>query len=504
MAKEYVLAIDQGTTSSRAMLFNHDGTVAGVAQQEHEQIYPQAGWVEHDPKEIWDKTQQVTAQVLRDNNLSADNIAAVGITNQRETTVIWDKNTGEPVYNAIVWQDTRTQPIVTRWKEEGYEDEIKPKTGLVIATYFSGTKIAWILENVDGARERAERGDLLFGNTDTWVIWNLTGGVNGGSHVTDYTNASRTMLFNLANTDWDDAILRELNIPKSMLPELRPSSDREFYGQTTGDGALGGQVPVCGDAGDQQAALFGQTCFDVGQAKNTYGTGNFLLQNTGQEVVPSKSGLLTTGFYALEKGNSYYALEGSIAITGAAVQWLRDNLKLIASADETEEIAQSVDDAGGAVFVPAFSGLFAPYWDERARGAIVGLTRYVNRAHLVRATLESMCYQSRDVADAVEQDSGKPLPDLRVDGGAVKNNFLMQLQADILGIPVIRPQVQETTALGAAYLAGLAVGYWSDREEMRQNWQVDRTFEPQWSEDQRESGYAQWKKAIERTRGWVD
>jgi glycerol kinase len=504
MAKEYVLAIDQGTTSSRAMLFNHDGTVAGVAQQEHEQIYPQAGWVEHDPKEIWAKTQQVVAQVLRDNNLSADNIAAVGITNQRETTVIWDKNTGEPVYNAIVWQDTRTQPIVSRWKEEGYEDEIKPKTGLVIATYFSGTKIAWILENVDGARERAERGDLLFGNTDTWVIWNLTGGVNGGSHVTDYTNASRTMLFNLANTDWDDAILRELNIPKSMLPELRPSSDREFYGQTTGDGALGGQVPVCGDAGDQQAALFGQTCFDVGQAKNTYGTGNFLLQNTGQEVVPSKSGLLTTGFYALEKGNSYYALEGSIAITGAAVQWLRDNLKLIASADETEEIAKSVDDAGGAVFVPAFSGLFAPYWDERARGAIVGLTRYVNRAHLVRATLESMCYQSRDVADAVEQDSGKPLPDLRVDGGAVKNNFLMQLQADILGIPVIRPQVQETTALGAAYLAGLAVGYWSDREEMRQNWQVDRTFEPQWSEDQRESGYAQWKKAIERTRGWVD
>jgi glycerol kinase len=504
MAKEYVLAIDQGTTSTRAMLFNHDGTVAGVAQEEHEQIYPQAGWVEHDPKEIWERTQQVTGQVLRDKGISADNVAAVGITNQRETTVIWDKNTGEPVYNAIVWQDTRTQPIVSRWKEEGYEDEIKPKTGLVIATYFSGTKIAWILENVDGARERAERGDLLFGNTDTWVIWNLTGGVNGGSHVTDYTNASRTMLFNLAETDWDDAILAELNIPKAMLPELRPSSDRDFYGQTTGDGALGGQVPVCGDAGDQQAALFGQACFDVGQAKNTYGTGNFLLQNTGQQVVPSKSGLLTTGFYALERGNSYYALEGSIAITGAAVQWLRDNLKLIASADETEEIAQSVEDSGGAYFVPAFSGLFAPYWDERARGAIVGLTRYVNRAHLVRATLESMCYQSRDVAEAVEQDSGKPLPDLRVDGGAVKNNFLMQLQADILGIPVIRPQVQETTALGAAYLAGLAVGYWSDREEMRQNWQVDRTFEPQWSEDQREAGYAQWKKAIERTRGWVD
>jgi glycerol kinase len=357
---------------------------------------------------------------------------------------------------------------------------------------------------VDGARERAERGDLLFGNTDTWVIWNLTGGVNGGRHITDYTNASRTMLFNLENTDWDDGILEKLDIPRSMLPELRPSSDRETYGSTRADGAFGGEVPIAGDAGDQQAALFGQACFDVGQAKNTYGTGNFLLQNTGKQVVPSKSGLLTTGFYALEKGDSYYALEGSIAITGAAVQWLRDNLKMISNAAETEEIAQSVEDSGGAIFVPAFSGLFAPYWDERARGAIVGLTRYVNRAHLVRATLESECYQSRDVVEAVEQDSGKRLEDLRVDGGSVKNNFLMQLQADVLGIPVIRPQVQETTALGAAYLAGLATGYWSSLDEMRENWQVDRTFEPQWSEDQRETGYTQWKKAIERTRGWVD
>jgi glycerol kinase len=504
MANEYVLAIDQGTTSTRTMLFNHDGTVAGVAQEEHEQIYPQAGWVEHDPKEIWEKTQRVTAQALRDKGITHESIAAVGITNQRETTVVWDKNTGEPVYNAIVWQDTRTQPIVSAWKEEGYEDEIKQKTGLVIATYFSGTKIAWILENVPGARERAERGELLFGNTDTWLIWNLTGGVNGGKHITDYTNASRTMLFNLERTDWDDHLLDRLNIPRSMLPELRPSSDSTFYGLTTADGVFGGEIPVCGDAGDQQAALFGQTCFDVGQAKNTYGTGCFLLQNTGQQVVPSKYGLLTTGFYALERGRSFYALEGSIAITGAAVQWLRDNLKLIASADETEEIAKSVEDSGGAYFVPAFSGLFAPYWDERARGVIVGLTRYVNRAHLVRATLESICYQTRDVADAVEKDSGKALPDLRVDGGAVKNDFLMQLQADILGIPVIRPQVQETTALGAAYLAGLATGYWSSLDEMRQNWQVDRVFEPQWSEDQRESGYAQWKKAIERTRGWVD
>jgi glycerol kinase len=504
MANEYVLAIDQGTTSTRAMLFNHNGTVAGVSQEEHEQIYPRAGWVEHDPKEIWDKTQAVTSQLLSDKGITFEALAAVGITNQRETTVVWDRNTGEPVYNAIVWQDTRTQPIVSQWKDEGYEDEIKPKTGLVIATYFSGTKIAWILENVDGARQRAEAGELLFGNTDTWLIWNLTGGTNGGQHITDYTNASRTMLFNLANTDWDDHILERLDIPKSMLPELRPSSDRETYGSTTSGGVFGGEVPICGDAGDQQAALFGQTCFDVGQAKNTYGTGNFLLQNTGQQVVPSKSGLLTTGFYALERGKSYYALEGAIAITGAAVQWLRDNLKLIASADETEEIAKSVEDSGGAYFVPAFSGLFAPYWDEKARGAIVGLTRYVNRAHLVRATLESMCYQSRDVAEAVEQDSGKPLPDLRVDGGAVKNNFLMQLQADILGIPVIRPQVQETTALGAAYLAGLATGYWSSPDEMRENWQVDRVFEPQWSEDQRETGYTQWKKAIERTRGWVE
>jgi glycerol kinase len=504
MAKDFVLAIDQGTTSTRTMLFNHDGTSAGVAQEEHEQIYPKAGWVEHDPKEIWEKTQKVTAQALKDKHLTFENIAAVGITNQRETTVVWDKRTGEPVYNAIVWQDTRTQPIVSRWKEEGYEDEIKPKTGLVIATYFSGTKIAWILENVEGARERAEAGDLLFGNTDTWVIWNLTGGVNGGQHITDYTNASRTMLFNLANTDWDDAILDKLAIPKSMLPELRPSSDAAFYGQTSRDGVFGGEVPICGDAGDQQAALFGQACFDKGQAKNTYGTGNFLLQNTGTDVVPSKNGLLTTGFYALEKGKSFYALEGSIAITGAAVQWLRDNLKLITSADETEQIAQTVEDSGGAYFVPAFSGLFAPYWDEKARGALVGLTRYVNRAHLVRATLESMCYQSRDVAEAVEQDSGKRLPDLRVDGGAVKNNFLMQLQADILGIPVIRPQVQETTALGAAYLAGLATGYWSSLDEMRDNWQVDRQFDPRWSQDQRESGYAQWKKAIERTRGWLE
>src|SRR5919112_984102 len=501
---DYILAIDQGTTSTRTIIFDKKGSIVATGQLEHEQIFPRAGWVEHDPMEIWHNTREVIGNALGKADLTRHDIAAVGITNQRETTVVWDKNTGEPVYNAIVWQDTRTQPIVSQWKNEGYEDEIKPKTGLVIATYFSGTKIAWILENVEGARERAERGDLLFGNTDTWLIWNLTGGVNGGRHITDYTNASRTMLFNLADTDWDDSILDTLGIPRSMLPELRPSSDRETYGSTTSDGALGGEVPIAGDAGDQQAALFGQACFDVGQAKNTYGTGNFLLQNTGQQVVPSKSGLLTTGFYALEKGNSFYALEGSIAITGAAVQWLRDNLKMIKDANETEEIAQSVEDSGGAIFVPAFSGLFAPYWDERARGVIVGLTRYVNRAHLVRATLESECYQSRDVVEAVAQDSGKRLEDLRGDGCPVKNNFLMQLQADILGIPVIRPQVQETTALGSAYLAGLATGYWSSLDEMRENWQGDRTLEPSWSEEQRENGYALWKKAIERTRGWVD
>ena len=484
------------------MLFQHNGTSAGVAQEEHEQIYPQAGWVEHDPKEIWEKTQQVTSQVLRDNNLTADNIAAVGITNQRETTVVWDKNTGEPVYNAIVWQDTRTQPIVSQWKEEGYEDEIKPKTGLVIATYFSGTKIAWILENVEGAgagragrsavRQHRHLGDL----------------------EPDRRGQRRPSHHRLHQRLPDDAVqlerhrLGRRHPGEAEHPQVDAARAAAVLGprdlrQHTGDGALGGEVPIAGDAGDQQAALFGQACFDVGQAKNTYGTGNFLLQNTGQQVVPSKSGLLTTGFYALEKGNSFYALEGSIAITGAAGQWLRDNLKMISNAAETEEIAQSVEDSGGASS-PAFSGLFAPYWDERARGVIVGLTRYVNRAHLVRATLESECYQTRDVVEAVEQDSGKRLEDMRVDGGSVKNNFLMQLQADILGIPVIRPQVQETTALGAAYLAGLATGYWSSLDEMRENWQVDRTFEPQWSEDQRETGYAQWKKAIERTRGWVD
>jgi len=503
-AGPFIAAIDQGTTSSRCIVFDRDGRIVSVDQKEHEQIFPKPGWVEHNATEIWTNVQEVVDSAVAKAGITAADVKAIGITNQRETTVLWDKRTGKPVHNAIVWQDTRTDVLCKKLGGDAGQDRWRRETGLPLAAYFAGPKIAWILENVEGARERAERGDLLFGNTDTWLIWNLTGGVNGGRHITDYTNASRTMLFNLANTDWDDHILAELGIPRSMLPELRPSSDRETYGSTLGDGALGGQVPIAGDAGDQQAALFGQACFDVGQAKNTYGTGNFLLQNTGQQVVPSKSGLLTTGFYALEKGNSFYALEGSIAITGAAVQWLRDNLKMIKDANETEEIAQSVEDSGGAIFVPAFSGLFAPYWDERARGVIVGLTRYVNRAHLVRATLESECYQSRDVVEAVEQDSGKRLEDLRVDGGSVKNNFLMQLQADVLGIPVIRPQVQETTALGAAYLAGLATGYWSSLDEMRENWQVDRTFEPQWSEDQRETGYAQWKKAIERTRGWVD
>ena len=501
---EFVLAVDQGTTSTRAVLFRHDGTVAGIAQEEHRQIYPQAGWVEHDPVEIWEKAQQVIGQVLREVGVTAAGVAAVGVTNQRETTVVWERATGRPVYNAIVWQDTRTQPIVSRWKAEGYEDEVRRKTGLVIATYFSGTKLAWILEHVPGVRARAEAGEVLFGTVDSWLIWWLTGGPRGGVHVTDYTNASRTMLFNLAATGWDDGLLQELGVPRAMLPALRPSSDAGVYGLTRADGPLGGEVPVCGDAGDQQAALFGQACFDRGQAKNTYGTGSFLLQNTGMEVVPSRSGLLTTGFYALEEGRSWYALEGSIAITGAAVQWLRDNLGLIRDAAETEAIATSVEDSGGCYFVPAFSGLFAPYWDERARGVIVGLTRYVNRAHLVRATLESICWQTRDVAEAIAQDSGAALPDLRVDGGAVRNNFLMQLQADVLGVPVVRPKVQETTALGAAYLAGLATGYWSGLDELRANWQVDRVFEPRWTEDRREAGYARWKKAVERTRGWID
>jgi len=500
----YAAAVDQGTTGTRFMVFSHEGRVVSSAYEEHEQIYPRPGWVEHDPMEIWSKTQAVTRAAMEKGNVTAADLAAIGITNQRETAVVWEKATGKPVYNAIVWQDTRTRDICQELIDEGFEDTVKSRTGLVVATYFSGPKVKWILDNVDGARRQAENGELLFGNIDTWLIWWLTGGPNGGAHVTDYTNASRTMLMDLRKLEWDDEILRRLGVPRQMLPEIRPSSDPDRYGDTGSIDAVGGAVPVCGDLGDQQAAVFGQTCYDVGEAKNTYGTGNFMLLNTGSEAIPSKSGLLTTAAYGLKKGECTYALEGSIAITGAAVQWLRDNLKIISSAAETEAMASEVEDSGGAYFVPAFSGLFAPYWDMYARGAIVGLTRYVDRRHLVRATLESVCYQTLDVAEAMESDSGVPVKTLKVDGGMVQNNFLMQLQADILGTPVVRPTVSETTALGASYAAGLAVGFWGSLDELRSNWQVDRTWEPAWSDEQRAAGRAQWKKAVERTRDWED
>ncbi len=509
---EYVAAIDQGTTGTRFMVFDRRGQVVAAEYLEHEQIYPQPGWVEHDAAEIWRNTRRVINATLHGAKygaLSDADIAAIGITNQRETTLVWDRRSGTPLYNAIVWQCTRTLPMCQQLIDDGLEGMVRAHAGLPIATYFSGPKIRWLLDNVPAVREAAGAGHALFGNMDTWLIWNLTGGPDGGAHVTDPTNASRTMLMNLETLDWDDDLLDTLGVPRTMLPEIRPSSAREPYGYTTAEGALGQRVPVCGDLGDQQAALFGQTCYRPGEGKNTYGTGCFMLLNTGEQIVPSESGLLTTVAYSLEPGVATYALEGSIAITGAAVQWLRDNLGLIEHASETEAIARSVEDAGGCYFVPAFSGLFAPYWDMYARGAIVGLTRYVNRAHIVRATLEAICYQSRDVmeamqADADRQGKGIELSMLKVDGGASVNNFLMQLQADILGVPVVRPTISETTALGAAYAAGLATGLWSGPDDLRANWSVNRTFEPAWSADRRETGYAEWKKAVARTRDWVD
>lgn len=496
----YVAAIDQGTTGTRFMIFDQAGKVIASHYEEHHQIYPQPGWVEHDAGEIWDRTRTTIGGAMAKGGVRANDLAAIGITNQRETTVVWNPKTGEPYYHAIVWQDTRTQAICEKLITAGAEPMIRAKTGLPIATYFSGPKIQWLLENVPGLRARAENGEVLFGNIDTWVIWNLTGGKNGGVHITDYTNASRTMLLNLRTLDWDDELLKLFGVPRAMLPQLRPSSDSNLYGLTDPAGPCGGRVSICGDLGDQQAALFGQVGFEPGEAKNTYGTGCFLLLNTGKEIVPSKSGLLTT---VASNGATCYALEGSIAIAGAAVQWLRDNLKIINTAAETEEIAKSVDDTGGIYFVPAFNGLFAPHWDMYARGAIVGMTRYTKREHIVRATLEAICYQTREVIEAMEKDSGVPLKTLKVDGGAVKNNFLMQLQADILGVQVVRPIVNETTALGAAYAAGLAVGFWKSLDELRQNWGIDRVFEPQWDAVKREEGYAGWKKAVERSKGWL-
>lgn len=498
MAK-YAIAIDQGTTSTRCMVFDHSGSVVCFDQKEHEQIYPKPGWVEHSPEEIWERTRTVTSEALRKGNIELADIAAVGITNQRETTVVWNRKTGRPYYNAIVWQDTRTDRICNELEREGGIDRFRPQTGLPIATYFSGPKIKWILDNVDGVRADAERGDAIFGNMDTFVIWHLTGGVNGGVHVTDVTNASRTMLMDLKTQNWDDGILKILGIPRQMLPEIRPSS--QVYGHATG--ALNG-IPVAGDLGDQQAALVGQTCYSVGEAKNTYGTGSFYLLNTGTEIVPSKSGLITTVAYKMGDAPTHFCLEGSIAITGALVQWLRDNLGMITSSAEIEGLASTVEDNGGVYFVPAFSGLFAPYWKSNARGVIAGLTRYVNRGHIARAVLEATAWQTREVADAMEQDSGIKTESLKVDGGMVINETLMQFQSDVLGVPVIRPKVSETTALGAAYAAGLATGFWSNLEDLRKNWQMDKTWEPKMDPAQREQNYAFWKKAVTRTFDWVE
>jgi glycerol kinase len=501
---DFVGAIDQGTTSTRFMIFDHSGNEVARHQLEHEQILPQPGWVEHDPNEIWQRTGEVVQGGLKNANLSASDLVALGITNQRETAVVWNKRTGEPLYNAIVWQDTRTDRIASALERDGKGDVIRRKAGLPPATYFSGGKIQWILENVDGVREAAEAGDAVFGNTDTWLLWNLTGGVDGGVHITDVTNASRTMLMDLESLSWDDELLSLFNIPRSMLPEIRPSSDPSRYGVTRADGPLGGQVALTGDLGDQQAATVGQVCFAPGEAKNTYGTGNFMLLNTGTELVRSNNGLLTTVCYKLGDAAPVYALEGSIAVTGSAVQWLRDQLHIIKDAAESETLAAQVDDSGGVYFVPAFSGLFAPYWRSDARGAIVGLSRFNNSSHIARATLESICYQSRDVVDAMAQDSGVTLDVLKVDGGITANNLCMQLQADVLGVPVSRPVVAETTALGAAYAAGLAVGFWKSTDELRENWNESQRWQPNWDADRREEGYRRWKKAVERTLDWVD
>ncbi|HEY9267726.1 MAG TPA: glycerol kinase GlpK [Mycobacterium sp.] len=501
---DFVAAIDQGTTSTRAMIFDHSGREIGRHQLEHEQILPRAGWVEHNPVEIWERTASVLMTVLNSTKLQADDLAALGITNQRETALVWDKRTGRPYYNAIVWQDTRTDRIASALDRDGRGDIIRRKAGLPPATYFSAGKVQWILENVDGVRDAAETGDAIFGTADSWVLWNLTGGPRGGVHVTDVTNASRTMLMNLETLDWDDELLALFGIPRQMLPQIKSSSSPEPYGTTSTSGPLGGEVALTASLGDQQAAMVGQVCLDAGEAKNTYGTGNFLLLNTGEKIVRSENGLLTTVCYRFGDAKPVYALEGSIAVTGSAVQWLRDQLGIISGAAQSEALARQVDDNGGVYFVPAFSGLFAPYWRSDARGAIVGLSRYNTNAHLARATLEAICYQSRDVVDAMEADSGVHLEVLKVDGGITANDLCMQIQADVLGVDVVKPVVAETTALGAAYAAGLAVGFWSDPDELRANWHEDKRWTPQWSEDQRAAGYAGWQKAVQRTLDWVD
>ena len=494
MAK-YIIALDQGTTGSRAIIFNHSGTIVSTASKEFRQIYPKPGWVEHNPTEIWSSQIEVAKAALDKADLESKDIAAIGITNQRETTIVWDKKTGKPVYNAIVWQCRRTAPICDQLKKKGLAEIIQKKTGLVVDAYFSGTKIKWILDNVSGVREKAKKGEVLFGTVDSWLIWNLT---KSKAHVTDYSNASRTMLFNIHNLDWDEEILAELDIPREMLPKVLPSS--YIYGNTDKE-IFGREIPISGDAGDQQAALFGQACYEPGMAKNTYGTGCFILMNTGEKIVPSKNGLLTTIAWGVN-GKVEYALEGSIFIGGAVVQWLRDEIGLIKTSQEIEKYALKVKDTHGVYLVPAFVGLGAPYWDMYARGIIVGLTRGTKKEHILRAAEESIAYQSRDVLEVIQKDSGINLKKLKVDGGAVRDNFLMQFQSDILGVPVVRPQIAETTALGAAYLSGLAVGYWKDKEEIAQKWKVDKEFSSNMDEKTKEKLYKGWKKAVSRSLNW--
>ncbi|MDK4082916.1 glycerol kinase GlpK [Staphylococcus pseudintermedius] len=490
----YILSIDQGTTSSRAILFNEEGEIVGVAQREFKQHFPKSGWVEHDANEIWSSVLSVMASVLTENNVSANEVKGIGITNQRETTVVWDKETGRPIYNAIVWQSRQTQSICDALKQEGHEQTFRDKTGLLLDPYFSGTKVKWILDKVDGAREKAAKGEILFGTIDTWLVWKLSG---GRAHVTDYSNASRTLMYNIHELKWDDELLELLDVPKAILPEVKPSS--EVYCETIDYHFFGQNVPIAGIAGDQQAALFGQACFERGDVKNTYGTGGFMLMNTGEEAVKSGNGLLTTIAYGID-GKVNYALEGSIFVSGSAIQWLRDGLRMINSAPQSEDYAIRVDSTEGVYVVPAFVGLGTPYWDSDARGAIFGLTRGTEKEHFIRATLESLCYQTRDVIEAMAQDSGIEVNSLRVDGGAVKNNFLMQFQSDLLNIEVERPEINETTALGAAYLAGIATGFWKDKSEIQRRWKLEKSFEPEM--DQKESNrlYKGWKKAVEATQ----
>jgi glycerol kinase len=496
----YVGAIDQGTTSTRFIVFDRGGSIITVAQKEHAQVFPKPGWVEHDPMEIWQNTQEVAGAALARAGLGAGDLAAVGITNQRETTLLWDRRSGKPLHNALVWQDTRVDQLVAQYAKQGGPDRFRAKTGLPLASYFSGLKLQWLLDNVPGARARAESGDLLFGNIDTWLLWNLTGGSGGGLHLTDVTNASRTQLMNLATLDWDPKLLEELLIPRALLPRIVASS--EVYGEAKTPVLAG--VSISGILGDQQAALVGQACFRPGEVKNTYGTGCFLLMNTGEQPIASTAGLVTTVAYQIAQEKACYALEGSIAVTGALVQWLRDNLGLIGSSPEVERLAGEVEDNGGVYFVPAFSGLYAPHWNERARGTIIGLTRYVTRAHIGRAVLEATAYQTREVLGAMEKDSSIRIPELRVDGGMVGNELLMQFQADILDVPVVRPKITETTALGAAYAAGLAVGYWRNREDLVSNWAVDKRWKPQMPQPRRSALYASWQKAVARSLDWLD